>query len=339
MQDLTLEIRRRAGVNNMNKKLKLTDERQYFKPFSYPWAYDAWLKHEQSHWIHTEVPMLEDVKDWKKRLTAEEKTFLTNIFRFFTQGDIDVAGGYVNNYLPYFPQPEVRMMLCGFAAREALHVAAYSHLIETLGMPETTYNEFMQYEEMKAKHDFFAQIAGQDAQTIAQQIAAFSAFTEGMQLFSSFIMLLNFPRHGKMKGMGQIITWSIVDETMHAESMIKLFRTFIEENRDIWNDELKSEIYKIAEKMVELEDKFIDLAFSIGPMEGLNGDDVKRYIRYIADRRLISLGLKGIFKVKKNPLPWVEEMVNAPIHTNFFENRATDYAKGALSGSWESVWA
>ena len=339
MQDLTLEIRRRAGANNMNKKLKLTDERQYFKPFSYPWAYDAWLKHEQSHWIHTEVPMLEDVKDWKKRLTSEEKTFLTNIFRFFTQGDIDVAGGYVNNYLPYFPQPEIRMMLCGFAAREALHVAAYSHLIETLGMPETTYNEFMQYEEMKAKHDFFAQIAGQDAQTIAQQIAAFSAFTEGMQLFSSFIMLLNFPRHGKMKGMGQIITWSIVDETMHAQSMIKMFRTFIEENRDIWNDELKSEIYKIAEKMVELEDKFIDLAFSIGPMEGLNGDDVKRYIRYIADRRLISLGLKGIFKVKKNPLPWVEEMVNAPIHTNFFENRATDYAKGALTGSWEDVWA
>ena len=339
MQDLILEIRRRAGANNMNKKLKLTDERQYFKPFSYPWAYDAWLKHEQSHWIHTEVPMLEDVKDWKKRLTSEEKTFLTNIFRFFTQGDIDVAGGYVNNYLPYFPQPEIRMMLCGFAAREALHVAAYSHLIETLGMPETTYNEFMQYEEMKAKHDFFAQIAGQDAQTIAQQIAAFSAFTEGMQLFSSFIMLLNFPRHGKMKGMGQIITWSIVDETMHAESMIKMFRTFIEENRDIWNDELKSEIYKIAEKMVELEDKFIDLAFSIGPMEGLNGDDVKRYIRYIADRRLISLGLKGIFKVKKNPLPWVEEMVNAPIHTNFFENRATDYAKGALTGSWEDVWA
>jgi ribonucleoside-diphosphate reductase beta chain len=231
------------------------------------------------------------------------------------------------------------MMLCGFAAREALHVAAYSHLIETLGMPESTYNEFMQYEEMRAKHDFFAQIAGQDAQTIAQQIAAFSAFTEGMQLFSSFIMLLNFPRHGKMKGMGQIITWSIVDETMHAESMIKMFRTFIEENRDIWNDELKSEIYKIAEKMVELEDKFIDLAFSIGPMEGLDGDDVKRYIRYIADRRLISLGLKGIFKVKKNPLPWVEEMVNAPIHTNFFENRATDYAKGALTGSWEDVWA
>jgi ribonucleoside-diphosphate reductase beta chain len=142
-----------------------------------------------------------------------------------------------------------------------------------------------------------------------------------------------------MKGMGQIITWSIVDETMHAESMIKLFRTYVEENRDIWNDQLKGEIYTIAEKMVSLEDNFIDLAFSSNLMENLTNADVKQYIRYIADRRLISLGLKGIFKVKKNPLPWVEEMINAPTHTNFFENRATDYAKGALSGDWSNVWA
>jgi len=320
---------------------KLTEERSYFKPFNYAWAYDAWLKHEQSHWLHTEVPMHEDIKDWKKVLTKEEKQFLTHIFRFFTQGDIDVAGGYVKNYLPHFPQPEIRMMLMGFAAREALHVAAYSHLIETLGLPEATYNQFLDYQEMKDKHDYVLDIsnANGDAASTATHIAVFSAFTEGMQLFSSFIMLLNFPRTGKMKGMGQIVTWSIVDETMHAENMIKLFRTYIEENKDIWNDELKSRIYTIAEKMVELEDKFIDLAFSMGAMDGLSSEDVKKYIRYIADRRLISLGLKGIFKVKKNPLPWVEEMINAPTHTNFFENRATDYAKGALSGDWGDVWA
>jgi len=321
------------------RKLRLTDDRNFFKPFNYPWAYESWLKHEQSHWLHTEVPMLEDVKDWKKKLTDQQKYFLTNIFRFFTQGDIDVAGAYVKNYLPFFPQPEVRMMLAGFAAREALHVAAYSHLIETLGMPESTYNEFLEYKEMADKHDYFTSLAGQSENTIAQQIAAFSAFTEGMQLFSSFIMLLNFPRHGLMKGMGQIVTWSIVDETQHAESMIKLFRTFVEENRDIWNDKLKSEIYTIAEKMVELEDRFIKLAFELGDMPDLTAEEVETYIRYIADRRLISLGLKGIFKVKKNPLPWVETMINAPTHTNFFENRATDYAKGALKGSWEEVWA
>ena len=320
---------------------RITDDRSSFKPFNYPWAYDAWLKHEQSHWMHTEVPMIEDVKDWKSKLTTEEKQFLTHIFRFFTQGDIDVAGGYVNNYLPHFRQPEVRMMLLGFAAREALHVAAYSHLIETLGLPDTMYNQFLQYDAMKQKHEYLLNESNLLVNTasVARNIAMFSAFTEGMQLFSSFIMLLNFPRHGVMKGMGQIVTWSIVDETMHAESMIKLFRTYVEENKQIWNDDLKGEIYTLATKMVELEDKFIDLAFEMGAMKDLTSDDVKKYIRYIADRRLISLGMKGIFKVKKNPLPWVEEMINAPTHTNFFENRATDYAKGALSGNWEEVWA
>jgi len=232
------------------------------------------------------------------------------------------------------------MMLLGFAAREALHIAAYSHLIETLGLPDAMYNQFLEYDAMKQKHEYVLDIANQNTtkQNTAKHIAVFSAFTEGMQLFSSFIMLLNFPRNGTMKGMGQIVTWSIVDETMHCESMTKLFRTYIEENKEIWNDELKGELYTVATRMVELEDKFIDLAFQMGDMQRLSSGDVKQYIRYIADRRLISLGLKGVFKVKKNPLPWVEEMVNSPVHGNFFENRVTDYAKGALSGTWDDVW-
>ena len=329
---------RPTSRSSMKQKLKLTDRRSSFKPFSYPWAFDAFLESEKMHWLHTEVPMLEDINDWKNKLSEEEKQFLTHIFRFFTQGDIDVAGAYVNNYLPTFPAPEIRMMLSSFAAREAIHIAAYSHLIETLGMPETTYNEFLAYEEMKAKHDYVEEFISQDKESIAQQVAVFSAFTEGMQLFSSFVMLLNFTRFGKMKGMGQIISWSISDETHHTENMIKLFREFVKENKHIWNDELKSQLYGIAEKMVELEDKFIDLAFGINEMQGLTKEEVKQYIRYIADRRLIALGLKGIFKVKKNPLPWVDGMLGTT-HTNFFEQRVTDYAKGALTGTWEDVWA
>ena len=319
--------------------LRLQDKLEYFKPFKYNWCYDAWLTHEQSHWLHLEVPMHEDMKDWKNKLSTEEKYFLTQIFRFFTQSDIDVAGGYVNNYLPNFPQPEVRMMLMGFAAREALHIAAYSHLIESLGMPDTTYNEFNEYDAMREKHEYFLTTVDDNKVTLPIKMAAISAFTEGLALFSSFIMLLNFPRHGKMKGMCQIVTWSIVDETQHAEGIIKLFRAYIEENRELWNDETKGQIYQIAEKMVELEDKFVDLAFQMGKTQGLRDTEIKEYIRYIADRRLISMGMKGIFKVKKNPLPWVESMINAPTHTNFFENRATDYAKGALTGSWNEVWS
>lgn len=318
-------------------KLKLTDKRNYFKPFTYPWCYDAFIQSEQMHWLHSEVPLQEDVTDWKNKLIQPEKDFLMHLFRFFTQADVDVAGAYVNNYLPNFPQPEVRMMLASFAARESIHIAAYSHLIETLGIPETTYNEFLQYKEMKEKHDFVEDFVAQDEQSIAQQIAVFSAFTEGMQLFSSFVMLLNFARFGKMKGMGQIIAWSIADESLHTESMIKLFREFVKENKHIWNDELKSQLYAIAEKMVKLEDSFIDLAYGVNEMQGLPKEDVKQYIRYITDRRLISLGLKGVFKVKKNPLPWVDGMLGTT-HSNFFEQKVTDYAKGALTGTWGDVW-
>lgn len=321
-------------------KYSLTSNRSYFKPFTYPQFYTRWLEHEQSHWLHTELPFNEDVADWKTKLTKEEKEFVTQIFRFFTQGDIDVAEGYTKGYLPHFNLPEVRMMLLGFAAREALHIAAYSHLIETLGLPETTYKAFLDYECMKDKHNYIEGFlsGSEKPEDMAERIAVFSAFTEGMQLFSSFIMLLNFSRQGKMKNMCQIIQWSIVDETQHAEGMIDLFRTFVQENKKVWNDELKSKIYSVAETMVSLEDAFIDNAFATGGIVGLTAEEVKKYIRYIADRRLIALGLKGIFKVKTNPLPWVAEILNAPAHTNFFENRSTDYAKG-IERDWASVWA
>ena len=222
--------------------------------------------------------MLEDVKDWKNNLSTEEKYFLTQIFRFFTQADIDVAGGYVKNYLPEFPQPEVRMMLSSFAAREALHIAAYSHLIESLGMPESTYNEFMEYDVMREKHEYFVKKVNNGV-ALPVKLAAISAFTEGLALFASFVMLLNFPRHGKMKGMGQIVTWSIVDETQHAEGVIKLFRTYVEENREVWNDATKGQIYSVCTKIVELEDQFIDLAYSMGPVKGLRDSELKKYIR------------------------------------------------------------
>lgn len=314
-------------------KQLMTEERNYFKPFVFPWAYEAWLQHEQSHWLHTEVPMLEDVKDYKNRLSKEEQEFLTKILRFFVQGDLDIGEGYTKHYLPVFKQPEVRMMMNGFVGREALHVAAYAHLIETLGLPESTYNEFLQYGEMVEKHEFVKNL---HAYTVPEKIAIISAFGEGMQLFSSFIMLLNFSRHGKLRGLGQIISWSIVDETQHAEGMIKVFR---ETMKQAPHSTDQARIHDIAKQMVDLEDKFIDLAFSMVKVEGLTAEEVKTYIRYIADRRLIQMGYKGVFKVKKNPLPWVEAMINAPGHTNFFENRSSDYAKGSLTGNWDEVWA
>lgn len=316
---------------------RLNQTRDYYKPFVYPWAYDAFMQSEQMHWLWTEVPMVDDLKDWRNRLNDGERDFLTKVFRFFTQGDIDVSSAYVYSYLPAFAQPEIRMMLSSFAAREAVHIAAYSHLIETLGMPEAIYNEFLQYKAMADKHEFFHGIRESDETDMAVKMAAFSAFTEGMQLFSSFVMLLNFTRNGTMRGMGQIIAWSINDETLHTESMIRLFREYIKQNPELWNDDTKRTIYEVAEKMVELEDRFIELAFGVNEMQNLTQAEVKRYIRYIADRRLLAMGMKAIFKVTKNPLPWVDAMLGVT-HTNFFENRVVDYAKGALTGDWADVW-
>jgi len=316
----------------------LLKPRQYFKPMAYGWAFEAYEQQNSMHWLPSEIPLSTDVSDWNTKLNESEKHLLTQIFRFFTQGDIDVAGAYIDKFMPTFKPPEVRMMLSSFSNMESVHINAYSLLIDTVGMPETEYQAFTKYKAMKAKHDYLEEFSMATPKEICKSLAVVSAFTEGLQLFSSFAILLNFTRFGKMKGMGQIVTWSVRDESLHVESMIKLFRAFVEEHPHLWTDRLKRDLYEICESMVELEDNFIDLCFEEGGIEGLTSDEVKEYIRYIADRRLISLGLKGKFKVKDNPLTWLEAMLAGVEHSNFFEQRSTAYAKGALTGDWGDVW-
>ena len=191
---------------------------------------------------------------------------------------------------------------------------------------------------MMDKHEHLSNFGMDTPMNIAKTMAIYSGFTEGVQLFSSFAILLNFPRHNLMKGMGQIVTWSIRDETLHVEGMSQLFRTFIQENPDLWNDELKYEIYCAAERTVELEDAFIDLCFEGADVPDLTPGEIKEYIRYIADRRLLGLGMKKIFGSEENPLPWLDYMLNAVEHTNFFENRATEYARASTTGNWQDIF-
>lgn len=328
-------------VKAKQKLSPIFQERTVFKPFQYPWAYDAWLEHEQMHWLSREVALHEDIRDWSRKLTEKDRQFLTNNFLLFTQGDVDVANGYIKDYLPHFPAPEIRMMLLGFAAREALHIDAYSYLIETLGKDDSFYAKFLEIPVMKAKHDFFESIVNRSTkkEALPIQIAGISAFTEGMFLFSTFVMLLTYPRSGVMKGMGQIVSWSILDEQKHVEGLSKIFDTIIDEN-PLWDTaESQQEIYATADFMTELEFDYIDEAYGDeDEFRGLKKKDLKQYIQYIVDRRLIRLGLKGIHGVKKNPLLWVDEMIASQNHENFFETRATSYAKGAVSGSWADVW-
>jgi ribonucleoside-diphosphate reductase beta chain len=139
-----------------------------------------------------------------------------------------------------------------------------------------------------------------------------------------------------MKGMGQIVTFSIKDESLHVEAMTKLFREFVHENIDIWKDDFKKEIYQTCREMVNLEDKFLDLVFEMGDIQGLTKKEMYEYNRYIADRRLLQLGLKPNFGVKDNPLPWVDEVLGVE-HQNFFEGRSTAYQKAGLRGNQENI--
>lgn len=317
----------------------LLTERHVYKPFKYPWAYEAWLKQQQVHWLPEEVPLAEDVRDWARNLSESEKNLLTQIFRFFTQSDIEVNNCYMKHYTKVFKPTEVQMMLSAFSNMETIHIAAYSHLLDTVGMPESEYSAFLKYKEMKDKFDYMQQFNSDDLRSTAITLAVFGAFTEGLQLFASFAMLLNFPRFNKMKGMGQIITWSVRDESLHCDSIIKLFRTLVSENPELWDDALQEELTQSCKTIVEHEDAFIDLAFGLGPIEGLTAEEVKQYIRYIADRRLGQLGLDEVYDVTENPLPWLDSMLNAVEHTNFFENRATEYSKAATRGTWDDAFA
>jgi ribonucleoside-diphosphate reductase beta chain len=318
--------------------MSLLNSESFFKPFQYPWAYDAWLKQQQIHWLPEEVPLADDVRDWKHNLTLGEKNLLTQIFRFFTQADIEVNNCYMKHYSKVFKPTEVQMMLASFSNMETVHIVAYSHLLDTIGMPETEYQAFMKYKEMKDKYDYMHKFNTDSKKNIAITLAVFGAFTEGLQLFASFAILLNFQRFGKMKGMGQIVAWSVRDESLHTNSIIKLFRTFVQENSEVWDEELKGHLYEACATIVHFEDAFIDLAFEMGNVEGLTAREVKRYIRYIADRRLNQLGLKDIYMIDDNPLPWLDEILNGVEHTNFFENRVTEYSKASTTGTWEDVF-
>ena len=313
--------------------MSLFKDRLYYKPFDYEWAFESYDTMQKMHWLPSEVPLHEDIRDWNERLTKEEKNLINQILKFFTQGDVDIAKAYLDNYIPKFKPPEVRMMLSSFATAEANHAHAYALLNDTIGEPELLdFKAFQEYKEMADKHEYLFKDKGKGIQGLAREIACFSAFGEGLQLFASFVMLLNFQRYGRMKGMCQIVTWSIRDETHHVESMIKLFKTLVKENPNIWTEKFKASIYQTARDMVELEDKFIDLAFNMGGIRGLSSDEVKKYIRYIADRRLLQLSLKPNYGVKDNPLGWLDWVLNGVEHANFFENRATEYNKGTLTG-------
>ena len=312
---------------------RLNEYAATYKPFTYPWAMEAAVNHELIHWHEQEAELQEDVLQWNTGvLKPHEVNQITQILRLFTQTDAQVGSNYCDLFIPWFRNNEIRCMLLAFAAREGIHQRAYALLNDTLGLPDEEYQAFLGYTQMADKIEFMQDNDVSTPEGMARALAQ-SVCNEGMSLFSAFVMLLNYQRFGKMKGMCKIVEWSIRDETQHVQGMSKLFRTFCAENPQVLTDEFKKSVYEMYRTAVALEDRFIELAFEMGEVAGLTVEEMKQYIRYIADRRLIQLGFKSNFGVKVNPLPWVDELL-AEGQTNFFEQRVSEYSVAGMAGDW-----
>jgi len=305
-----------------------------YKPFSYPEFVNKATEHERIHWIEDELELQTDVAHWRNgKLTDNEKNQITQILKLFTTSDVAVGTNYLEFYIPKFKNNEARAMLASFASREFIHQRSYALLNDTLGLDEAEFSAFLDVKQMSEKVDFMANIDMHSHSGTALSIAR-SVLNEGVSLFSAFAMLLNYQRYGKMPGMCTVVEWSARDETMHSDGMAMLFRKFCEEHPRIVTDDFKKSIYEMFRTAIKLEDKVIDIAFSLGDVQGLSSAEVKQYIRYLADRRLIQLGLKGNWKVKENPLPWMETMLGSDSMSNFFEKRVTDYNAAGMNGDW-----
>lgn len=320
--------------------MSLLKPRVEYAPFEYDQAYKYWELQQQSHWLHTEIAMAGDINDWKTNLTEAERNVIAMILKGFTQSEVFIQEYWSQMVSNWFKKPEIQMMAATFSAFESIHAVSYAYLNQSLGLED--FSAFLHEPTAKAKIDRLITTKGKTKQEIARSLAIFSAFNEGVNLFSSFAVLLNFSRFNKMKGLGQIIAFSIKDESLHSEAGCWLFRTLIAEYPEIWTDELKKDIYQAARDTVALEDAFIDKAFELGPIEGLDPADLKAFIRHRTNTKLADLGMRkknytNIDKTALERIAWFDVMSAGVSHADFFAQRVTDYSKGTIDFSkiWE----
>lgn len=317
----------------------LLSPRVAIAPYQYLTAYEYWEKQQKAHWLHWEVSMNADVNDWKFNLTENEKNIVGHILKGFAQSEVFIEDFWSNKVANWFKHFEIQSMANTFAAMESIHAIAYLYLNQTLNLED--FDSFLKESTTKAKIDRLIETKGRAKQDIARSLAIFSAFNEGVNLFSSFAILLNFSRFNKMKGVGQIIAFSVRDESLHSEAGCWLFRTFIEEYPEIWTDDFKKELYDAARLTVQLEDDYIDKAFSGGDIEGLSASDLKQYIRFRTNCKLGDINLKTNWKnvdmdAVKRITDWFEPMTSSTEHADFFAGRVTSYSKSVIS--FENIW-
>ena len=315
----------------------ITELRPHYKPFEYQTAFEFYKDQHRAHWLADEVPLSSDLNDWKLKLTESEKNLIGNILKSFAQTETYVNDYWSTKVAVWFPKHEIKAMACAFADFESIHAEAYARLNEELGLDD--FEAFMEDEEAKAKIDRLVELPGDTLREKALSLAIFSAFTEGVNLFSSFAILMSFQLRNLMKGTGQVVEWSVRDESLHSKAGCWIFRTLLEEDPSLDTTELTQAIYEACDLSVKLEFDFIEKAFEMGDIEGLNKDQLKNFIKERANQKLIELGYNPIYNdIDPNLLKqmeWFGHLTSGKTHQDFFANRVTDYSKS--TADWNDL--
>jgi ribonucleoside-diphosphate reductase beta chain len=312
----------------------ITELRPHYKPFEYQTAFEFYKEQHRAHWLADEVPLSSDLNDWKLKLSESEKNLIGNILKSFAQTETYVNDYWATKVAVWFPKHEIKAMACAFADFESIHAEAYARLNEELGLDD--FEAFMEDEEAKAKIDRLVELPGDTLRDKALSLAIFSAFTEGVNLFSSFAVLMSFQLRNLMKGTGQVVEWSVRDESLHSKAGCWLFRTMIEEMPEL-NEGMEKQIYEACDLSVKLEFDFIDKAFEMGEIEGLNKNQLKNFIKERANQKLIELGYNPLYNdIDPNLLKqmeWFGHLTSGKTHQDFFAGRVTDYSKSTADWS------
>lgn len=318
--------------------MALLDKRATYAPFELPECHEFWLKAQQSHWLPSEVSLASDITDWKTKLTPAEKNLIGMVLKGFTQAEVFIEDYWATKVSRWIKKPECQAMASCFASFESIHAVAYALLNQSLGLED--FDAFLHEPTAKARIDRLINCPGKSKEDIARSLAVFSAFNEGVSLFSSFAILLSFSRRNLLKGVGQIVSWSIRDESLHSQAGCWLFRKLIADYPEVMTEEFKQSIYEAARLTVELEDAFIDKAFELGVIDGLDPKDLKTYIRARTNTKLNDLGLrnnwKKLDKESLSRMSWFDDMSLGVESQDFFAGRVTAYSKGNLA--WDTMY-
>jgi len=317
--------------------MSLTTPRVYYKPFEYPQAFEFYKNQHRSHWLADEVPLASDLNDWRLNLNESEKNLIGNILKSFAQTEVHVNDYWSSKISQWFPKPEVVAMASSFGAFEAIHAEAYARLNDELGLDN--FQAFMEDEASRNKIERLLETPSETIEEKALALAIFSAFTEGVNLFSSFAILMSFQLRNMLKGTGQIVEWSVRDESLHSTAGCWLFRTLMQESPELNTVEMRNNVIEACHLSVKLEFDFIDKAFEMGEIEGLNKDQLKNFIKARANDKMKELGYNPVYNdidpALLKQMEWFGHLTSGKTHQDFFANRVTDYSKS--TGDWSDL--